>query len=301
VSLIARGPHLKAIREQGLEIRSSAFGNAVYRPFATADPAEIGPVDYVVLAVKAQALTAIAPRVASLCHEHTVVVTTQNGIPWWYFHGCGGEWQGARLESIDPGGVIAAHIEMRRVIGCIAYCSGSVPAPGVVEHVEGLGFTLGEPDGSRSERIKELAGVFRTGGLKAPIRTNMRHEIWVKLLGNATFNPISALARATLEDITRFAPTRELAAAMMEEVRLVARAVGIEIEVSTEQRIAGASQVGRHKTSMLQDLEAGRSAEIDPLLGAVIELAGRAGVATPHLSAVYACTKLLFESAAAAD
>ncbi len=294
VALLARGPHLAAIKQGGLRIRSTVFGEWQCRPRATDEPAAIGPVDVVVLAVKAQALPAVARRLGPLLGAATQVVGIQNGIPWWYFRGLGGRWEGLHLKAVDPGGVIASQIDVRRVIGCIAYCSASISEPGVVEHVEGVRFPLGELDGSRSERLKTLARSFKKAGLKAPMLSHLRHDIWVKLLGNATFNPISALTGATLRQMAEFPPTRELVHSMMEEMRAVAAAFGVEIELSAERRIAGAQKVGHHKTSMLQDLEAGRSAELEPLLGAVIELASKAGVAVPHLSAVYACSKLLF-------
>ena len=293
VALIARGPHLEAMRAKGLRIRSQIVGDFECRPQVTDDPADIGEVDAVILGVKAHGLTAIAPKLGPLLGPETTVVTTQNGIPWWYFHGLGGEWQGARLESVDPGGVIAAHIEARRVIGCLAYCSSKVVEPGVIEHIDGVRFPLGEPDMTRSGRIQELAAIFNAAGLKAPIRADMRHEIWVKVLGNAPLNPISALTRATLLDVLQHPPTRELARTMMEEVVRVAEALGVKIRITVEQRLEGAEKVGHHKTSMLQDVEAGRPIELEPIVGAVIELAEKTGVEVPNLRAMYACTRLL--------
>jgi len=293
VALIARGPHLAAMRTKGLRIRSKIVGNFECHPQVTDDPAEIGEVDAVVLGVKAHGLTAIAPKLGPLLGPETTVVTTQNGIPWWYFHGLGGQWQGTHLESVDPGGVIAAHIDARRVIGCLAYCSSKVVEPGVIEHIDGVRFPLGEPDTTRSGRIQELAAIFNAAGLKAPIRTDMRHEIWVKVLGNAALNPISALTRATLLDILQHPPTRELARVLMEEVIRVAEALGTKIRITIERRLEGAEKVGHHKTSMLQDLEVGRPIELEPIVGAVIELAEKTGVEVPNLRAMYACTRLL--------
>ncbi len=293
VALIARGPHLEAMRAKGLRIRSRVVGDFECRPHVTDDPAEIGEVDAVILGVKAHGLTAIAPKLGPLLGPETTVVTTQNGIPWWYFHGLGGQWQGTHLESVDPGGVIAAHIEARRVIGCLAYCSSKVIEPGVIEHIDGVRFPLGEPDMTRSGRIQELAAIFNAAGLKAPIRADMRHEIWVKVLGNAALNPISALTRATLLDILQHPPTRELARTMMEEVVRVAEALGVKIRITIERRLEGAEKIGHHKTSMLQDLEAGRPIELEPIVGAVIELAEKTGVEVPNLRAMYACTRLL--------
>ena len=267
VALIARGPHLAAMRTKGLRIRSKIVGDFECRPQVTDDPAEIGEVDAVILGVKAHGLTAIAPKLGPLLGPETTVVTTQNGIPWWYFHGLGGQWQGTHLESVDPGGVIAAHIDARRVIGCLAYCSSKVVEPGVIEHIDGVRFPLGEPDTTRSGRIQELAAIFNAAGLKAPIRADMRHEIWVKVLGNAALNPISALTRATLLDILQHPPTRELARVLMEEVVRVAEALGTKIRITIERRLEGAEKVGHHKTSMLQDLEVGRPIELEPIVG----------------------------------
>jgi 2-dehydropantoate 2-reductase len=293
VALIARGPHLEAMRAHGLRVRSEIFGDFECRPQVTGDPAEIGEVDVVILGVKAHGLTAVAPRLGPLLGPDTIVVTTQNGIPWWYFHGLEGQWQGAHLESVDPGGVIAAHIEARRVISCLAYCSSKVVEPGIIEHLVGVRFPLGEPDTTRSERVQKLAAEFSAAGLKAPIRADMRHDIWVKVLGNAALNPISALTRATLLDILQHPPTRELARALMEEVMRVAQALGMKIRITIDQRLDGAEKVGHHKTSMLQDVEAGRPIELEPIVGAVIELADKAGVEVPNLRAMYACTGLL--------
>lgn len=299
-ALIARGSHLKAIQDHGLTIRSQTFGESVYKPHATDDPAEIGPVDAVLLAVKAQATGEAARRLGPLLGPDTCVVTMQNGIPWWYFEGLEGKWKGSRLESVDPGGLTARHIDVRRVVGCIVYCSAILAAPGIIEHLSGEGgdgLALGEPDGSRSERVRRLARVFAGAGFRAPVRTDLRREIWVKLLGNAPFNPITALTGATLAGTIDYPLTRDLALEMMDEVRAVASALGVEIRVSNERRMKGARSVGHHKTSMLQDFEAGRPPELDPILGAVIELAEKTQVAVPHLRAVYACAKLAAERA----
>ncbi len=287
VSLIARGPHIEAIRANGLRVRSAVLDDFSTNAPATDDPADIGEVDVVVLGVKSHALTAIAPKLAPLLGTDTIVVTTQNGVPWWYFHGLDGPLAGERLESVDPGGVIAEAIDAGRVIGCLAYCSASVAEPGVIEHVEGVRFPLGEPDGSRSERIVGLSKTFEGAGLKAPIRKDMRHDIWVKVLGNAAFNPISAITRKTLGAMLADSPTRELARAVMEEVIETAAGIGVRIRISAQKRLEGAAQVGGHKTSMLQDIEAGRPIEIEPIVGAVIELAEKVGVRTPHLRDVY--------------
>ena len=292
VSLIARGPHLEAIRSNGLRVRSAVVGDFSSKAPVTDDPADIGEVDVVVLGVKSHALTAIAPKLAPLLGPDTIVVTTQNGIPWWYFNGIEGPLAGERLESVDPGGVIADSIDVRRVIGCLAYCSASVIEPGVIEHVEGVRFPLGEPDGSRSKRIQLLSKIFGQAGLKSPIRNDMRHDIWVKVLGNAAFNPISVIRRATLGEMLADPPTRELARGVMEEVIETAAGVGVRIRISLEKRLEGAARIGSHKTSMLQDIEAGRPIEIEPIVGAVIELADKVGVPTPNLRDLYQRARL---------
>lgn len=295
VALIARGDHLAAIRERGLVVCSETFGRMESRPVATDDPAAIGPVDVVLICVKAHSLPAAAATMPALFHERTTVVTFQNGFPWWYFHGLGDAYRGMRVEAVDPGGVIEKHIDPRRVIGGIAYCSASRREPGVIEHLDSARFPLGEPDGSRSERILALAETFRRAGLKAALRTNIRHEIWVKLLGNVPYNPISALTRSTLGEFLTFPPTRELVRLIMEEVRAVAAAFDMQIGIPTERRIDGAAKVGAHKTSMLQDFEAGRRPELEPIVGAVVELAGKRDVPVPNMRAVYALTKLLMD------
>jgi 2-dehydropantoate 2-reductase len=293
VAVVARGANLAAIQQQGLRVRSTMFGEFTCRPRAVEDPAEIGPVDVVVLAVKAHSLTAIAPGLRPLLGRDTVCVTTQNGIPWWYFEGLGGRWAGTHLDSVDPGGTIATHIDSRRVIGSVVYISASLVEPGVLDHVEGARLPVGELDGSRSERVRALADVLTVAGLRSSVRSHIRADIWTKLLGNATFNPISALTRATMKQLLDTPETRRLIADGMEEVRAVAASLDVAVSISTEKRIAGAEQVGHHKTSMLQDLEAGRPLELEPLLGAVVELAGKTGVAVPRLESLYACAKLL--------
>ncbi|MBH00254.1 MAG: 2-dehydropantoate 2-reductase [Solibacterales bacterium] len=288
ISLIARGAHLEAIQTTGLHVRSKVVGDSCSNIPATSDPADIGQVDAIVLAVKSHAITTIAPKLAPLLSPTTVVVTTQNGIPWWYFHGTAGSLTDTHLESVDPGGVIAESIDAKQVVGCLAYCSASIGDPGVIEHLEGVRFPLGEPDGSRSDRIKHLANIFERAGLKAPIRRNIRHDVWVKILGNAAFNPLSVLTRLTLGEMVSDPPTRELARTVMEEITQIAAGVGVKIKISPEKRIeAIARQAGDHKTSMLQDVEAGRPIEIEAIVGAVIELADKAGVAAPKIRELY--------------
>jgi len=296
VTLIARGPHLRAMQQRGVRVRGEV-GEFAAHPAATDDPAAVGPVDVVLLTLKAHSLTAMAPRLAPLIGPETAVVSAQNGIPWWYFHRHGSEWEGTHLESIDPGGVINKNIDPARVIGCVVYPSTSIVEPGVVWHIEGTRLAIGEPDGSKSERCRSIAGSFIKAGLRCPIRTNIRHDIWVKLMGNVAYNPISALTRATLIEIVQHQETRQLAATIMSEVDSVAKNLGIEIGVSIEQRLEGAAKVGHHKTSMLQDLEAGRPTELEAIVGAVVELGYKMGLSLPNTNAVYACVKLLAETA----
>ncbi len=291
VSLIARGPHLRAMQEYGIRVRGSLDFDA--RVSATDDPSRIGEVDAVLLTLKAHSLTAVAPRLAPLIGSDTTVVSAQNGIPWWYFYRHGGEWEGTHLESVDPGGLIHLSIDPARVIGCVIYPSAIISEPGVIQHIEGTRFALGEPDGSKSERCRAIADVFIKAGLRAPIRTNLRHDMWVKLMGNVAYNPISALTRATLIEIVQCPQTRWLAAAIMAEAESVAKNLGIEMGVSIEQRLEGAEKVGTHKTSMLQDIETGRPTELEAIVGAVVELGNKMGLSLPFANAVYSCVKLL--------
>jgi 2-dehydropantoate 2-reductase len=292
VSLIARGPHLKAMQANGVRL-TSADGDIEARPVVTGDPATIGEVDCLVLAVKAHGLTAIAPLLGPLMGPSTVVLPAQNGIPWWYFQGHGGQWNGTAIESADPGGVIARHVASERIIGCVVYPAATISEPGVVEHTEGNRFSIGELDGSTSGRCRLLSNAFAAAGMRAPIRSNIRQEIWVKLMGNLAFNPISALTRASMGEIARDPDSAALARGMMEEAYAVAEALGIDMPIGIDQRMAGAEKVGEHKTSMLQDLEASKPLEVGGLIGTVLELGELVGVAMPRTSAVYACTKLL--------
>ena len=297
VTLIARGAHLRAIQEHGVRVRGE-IGNFQARVTATDDPAEVGQVDVVLLTLKAHSLTSMAPRLAPLIGPETCVVSAQNGIPWWYFYRHGGQWEGAQLHSVDPGGEIGRNIDPARVIGCVIYPSTIISEPGVVQHIEGTRFAIGEPDGSKSERCRMLAAAFIKAGLRCPIRTNIRHDMWVKLMGNVAYNPISALTRATLKEIVQCAETRQLASAIMSEAESVARNLGIEMGVSIEQRLEGAEKVGEHKTSMLQDLESGRPMELEAIVGAVVELGARMHLTLPCTTAVYACVKLLSQAKA---
>ena len=292
VTLIARGAHLRAMQERGVRVRGS-LGEFEARVAATDDPAAVGPVDVVLLTLKAHSLTEMAPRLAPLIGHETFVVSAQNGIPWWYFYRHGGEWEGTHLETVDPGEVISGSIDPSRVVGCVVYPSTIIIEPGVVEHIEGTRFALGEPDGSKSERCRRLAAAFINAGLRCPIRTDIRHDIWVKLMGSVAFNPISALTRATLAEIVQCIETRELATAIMAEAEAVARRLGIDMGISISQRLDGAEKVGHHRTSMLQDVETGRQPELESIVGAVVELGNKMGLALPCTRAVYACVKLL--------
>ena len=292
VTLFARGPHLEAMRTRGLRVLSPD-GDFEVRPAVTGDLASIGPCDAVFLGVKAHALTDLAPRLRPLLGPETIVVSMQNGIPWWYFQRHGGALDGLRLERVDPGGAIAAAIEPERVLGSIAYFSTEIVEPGVIKHIEGNRLSLGEPDGTRSDRARRLAEALIPGGLRCPITTRFRHEIWVKLLGNVAFNPASALTGATLVEMAQHPEVSRLVRDIMAEVEAVAGHLGLELPISIDQRMAGAEKVGAHKTSMLQDLEAGRPLEIEAVVGAVVELGERLGVPMPSTRAVYACAKLL--------
>jgi 2-dehydropantoate 2-reductase len=292
VGVVARGAQLKAIREHGLVLREEDK-DIVARVAASDRIADLGEPDLIVLGMKAHQVAAVARDVGSILGPRTLVLTAQNGIPWWYFFKHGGPREGVRLQSVDPGGVIADHLPIDRVIATVVYPAAEIERPGVIRHVEGNRFSLAEIDGAKSERISAISEIFGGAGFKAPVVTDVRTEIWTKLLGNLSLNPISALTHATLQDICRYPKTRALAMEMMREALAVAEAFGIRLRISLEKRIAGAEAVGAHKTSMLQDVENGRVLEADALIGSVIELARMADVATPHIDAIYAVTKLL--------
>jgi 2-dehydropantoate 2-reductase len=285
VILIARGPHLAAMRSRGVTVRT---GDTEFtaRPECTDDLTAIGRAQVVFLTLKAHAIPAVAPVIGASLGGGACVVGAMNGIPWWYF-------PDRHLETVDPGGVIARSIPHERVVGCVVYPAARIVEPGIIEHHEGNRFSVGEPDGSRSARVESIAGMLVAAGFKAPIQTRLRHEIWLKVAGNATLNPVSALTGATLAEIVNSPVSRDLIRILMEEVASVARALDVELPLSIEKRMVGAAAVGEHKTSMLQDLESGKSLEIDALLGAVIELADGAAVSVPSLNAVYRLTKLL--------
>ena len=294
VTFIARGANLEALRSRGIRlITADGEEKTVAKVRATSDYAAAGPQDMVILAMKAHQVEAVARDVPKLFETDTVVVPMQNGIPYWYFHRHAGELAGTRVQSVDPTGAIGEHIGCERVIGCVVYPAAELISPGVIKHVEGNRFPVGEPDGTSSERVTRVSESFTRAGLQAPVLEDIRAEIWLKLWGNLTFNPISALSRATLAGICQYPPSRAIAAAMMTEAQSVANKLGITFRVSLEKRIAGAEKVGHHKTSMLQDVEAARTLEIDALLGSVVELARLTGTPTPHIDTVYALTKLL--------
>lgn len=297
VTLFARGPHLKAMQENGVQVKSSE-GDFVARPAVTGSLETAGLFDVVFLGVKAHGLPQLAPQLKSVLAPATTVVSTQNGIPWWYFQGFGGEWDGLRLERVDPGGVISSAIEAHRVLGSIVYFSTEITSPGVVQHIEGNRISLGEPDGSRSDRSRQIAEALIASGLRCPVTTRLRHEIWVKVLGNASLNPVSALTRSTLAQMVRDPDVCALIRNVMLEVEAVSGKLGMELPVSIDQRIAGAEKVGEHKTSMLQDLEASRPLELEALVGAVVELGERVGLPMSYTRTVYSCTRLLAESVA---
>lgn len=300
VTFIARNRNLEAIRANGFRLVLED-GSEQHAPTAKAVQrmAEAGPQDVVLLTVKAHQVGDLLPELGELFGPETMVVTMINGVPWWYFDRLEGPYEGRRLESVDPGGRIAAHIEPRRIIGSIVYPASELVAPGVVKVIEGNRFTIGELDGSRSERVERLSQALMKAGFKAPVSRDIRSELWIKLWGNLSFNPISALTHATLEDICRFPPTRALAARMMGEAQAVAEALGVRFKITLEQRIAGAEAVGAHKTSMLQDVEAGRALELEALVGAVVELGRITGVPTPTIEAIHATASLLGRTIAA--
>ena len=297
VTLLARGPHLKAMQDRGVQVKS-ADRDFLARPAIVGSLEQVGPVDVVFLGVKAHGLPKLAPQLKPVLGRETTVVSTQNGIPWWYFEGFEGEWKGLRLERVDPGGVISSAIEARRVVGSIVYFSTEITAPGVIQHIEGNRITLGEPDGSRSDRIRAIAEALVASGFRCPVTARIRHEIFVKLLGNASFNPVSALTRATLAQMARDPGVSSVIRSVMQEVEAVSHKLGMELPITIDQRIAGAEKVGEHKTSMLQDLEAGRPMELEALVGAVVELGERVGLPMTCTRTVYSCTKLLAQSSA---
>ena len=291
VSLVARGPHLKAMRENGLTLIEDGERTTV-QVTASDDPAEIGPQDYVIVTLKAHSVPPVVGAMQPLIGEGTTVVSGVNGVPWWYFHGTGGDLEGTRLESVDPGDAQWEGFGPDRVLGCVVYPAAEVEAPGVVRHIEGNRFSLGEPDGSRSERALALSKALSAAGLKAPVRPRIRDEIWVKLWGNLSFNPISALTHATLDVLCTDPGTRAVARGMMLEAQTIAETLGVKFPIDVDRRIRGGAEVGAHRTSMLQDLDQGRPMEIDALVGSVQELGRITGTPTPTIDTVLSLVSL---------
>ncbi len=292
VTLIARGAHLAAMAERGVRVLSPR-GDFTAHPRATGDLAAVADADVVFVALKAYSLPEIAPRIGKLLAPGAAAIWAQNGIPWWYFQSLPEPAGGAGLESVDPGGVIAASIAPEHNVGCVVYCSTEIIEPGVIRHIEGTRFTLGEPDGSASERCALISAAFAAGGLKAPVETRLRDQIWLKLVGNVAFNPITALTGATLGELGTLPEMVDLLRAIFAECAAVAGRLGIRFPVSLDRRLEAGLAVGDHKTSMLQDLEAGKRLELDCMTGAIAELAERLHIDVPHVRAVHACAKLL--------
>jgi len=292
VTLIARGPQLAALRARGVRV-ASPRGDFAAHPPATDDLAALSGADVVFVALKAYSLTGIAPDLGRLLASGAAVIWAQNGIPWWYFQSVPDPPGGARLESVDPGGVIARSIAPEHNVGCVVYCSTEITEPGLIRHIEGTRFTIGEPDGRRTDRCKQISAAFAAGGLKASVEARLRDQIWLKLVGNVAFNPVTALTGATLGELAAVPEMPELLRAIFAECAAVAGRLGIRFPVSLDRRLEAGLAVGDHRTSMLQDLLAGKRLELDCMTGAVSELAGRLGVGVPHVRTVHACVKLL--------
>ncbi|MGH7071469.1 MAG: 2-dehydropantoate 2-reductase [Acetobacteraceae bacterium] len=295
VILVARGSHLQAIQRRGLTLIEES-GSQETRHIKTLESLVPDHYDVIILGMKAHQVAAAVPAVAEAANNGTVIVTAQNGIPWWYFLRHGGPYEGTLLKSVDPDGTISASLSQHHIIGSVVYPAAEIAAPGVIKHVEGNRFSIGEIDGSDTSGIRALSDALCEAGFKAPILSDVRSEIWLKLWGNLSLNPISALTHATLVEICRHPPSRALVTQMMQEAQAVAEHLGVRFRVSLQKRIAGAEAVGAHKTSMLQDVEAGRQLELEALVGSVSELGRIAGIATPAIDAVYAATSLLAQT-----
>ncbi len=299
VTLILRGANLEAVKKNGMTLIEESGNELLVQPIkATSSIADAGVQDLVILALKAHQVAAVAAELPRLMHSSTRVVTMQNGIPWWYFHKLAGEYAGMPVKAVDPEGVIAQHIPIDSVIGSVVYPASEVIRPGVIKVIEGNRFTLGEIDGADTPSIRAISDAFKAAGFKAPVSMDIRSEIWLKVWGNLSFNPISALTHATLEDICLYPPTRELAASMMTEAQAIGEKLGVQFKVSLEKRIAGAQAVGQHKTSMLQDVELGRALELQALVAAVMELGQITQTPTPTIHAVYALASMLAKNLA---
>jgi 2-dehydropantoate 2-reductase len=290
VTFLARGPHLAAMRDNGVTLISEGK-ETVVRPRLAATPDEAGPQDYVVITLKAHSIPGAASGIAKLLSPETTLVTAVNGVPWWYFYKHGGPFDGTRLESVDPGGVLTEMLPPSACLGCIVYPAADVIRPGVIEHTYSNRFALGEPDGSRSERATRFSQMMIKGGLKSPVRPRIRDELWMKLWGNLAFNPLSVLTTATLDRLATEPGSRSVARAMMVEAQTIAEKLGVRFAIDVDKRIEGAAEVGAHKTSMLQDLERGRPMEIDALLGAVVEMGRLTDVPTPICDTVLALVR----------
>ena len=286
VALVARGAHLAAMKDHGLTLKQDGETHVV-RPRVTDDPRQLGAQDYIILTLKAHALSGVIDQLMPLIGKDTAILFAQNGIPWWYFHGVGGSYEGTRLESVDPGGVIWNRIGPERALGTVVWQAAEIEAPGVIAHHYGDRMPLGEPTGEKSERVLTLSKLLTNAGIKSPVRPNLRNEIWLKLWGNLSFNPVSVLTLGTLQDLATDPGTRRVIRSMMEEARAVAERLGITFAVDADERMDMAAKVGAHRTSMLQDVEAGRPTELDALLGVVIELGRIVEIDTPSLQLVY--------------
>lgn len=297
VSLVARGPHLAAMQDKGLTLIEEDKDPVTVPVNASDNPADLGPQDYVIITLKAHSVPPIVSKVQPLIGENTTIVSGVNGVPWWYFHKIGTELEGTRLETVDPGNAQWDGFGPDRVLGCVVYPAAEVSAPGTIKHIEGNRFSLGEPDGSKSDRAMALSKALGAAGLKAPVRPQLRSEIWVKLWGNLSFNPISALTHATLDVLCTDEGTRNVARNMMVEAQQIAEKMGVKFPIDVERRINGGAAVGAHRTSMLQDLDQGRPMEIDALVGSVQELGRITDTPTPTIDTVLALTKLRARSA----
>jgi 2-dehydropantoate 2-reductase len=292
VSLVARGPHLAAINDKGLTLVEADHDPVTVKINASENPADLGVQDYVIVTLKAHSVPAVVPKMQPLIGENTTIVSGVNGVPWWYFHKIGTNLEGTRLDSVDPGHTQWDGFGPARVLGCVVYPAAEVSQPGTIKHIEGNRISLGEPDGSKSERAVALSLALSAAGLKAPVRPRLRDEIWVKLWGNLSFNPISALTHATLDVLCTDSGTRAVAKGMMLEAQEIAEKLGVRFPIDVERRIDGGAAVGAHRTSMLQDLDAGRPMEIDALIGSVQELGHLTKTPTPTIDTVLALTKL---------
>ena len=286
VSLVARGPHLAAIRANGLTLKQAGETHVV-NPKATDDPRELGPQDFIILALKAHGVQSVIGQMLPLIGKDTAILFAQNGLPWWYFHGIGGPLEGTRLESVDPGGEIWNRLGPERAIGSVVWQAAEIEAPGVIAHHYGDRMPIGEPTGEKTERVGKLSALLTSAGIKSPVKPGLRNEIWLKLWGNLSFNPVSVLTQGTLVDLATDAGTHRVVRAMMEEARAVGEAIGVTFAVDVEERIGMAAKVGAHRTSMLQDVDAGRPTELEALLGVVLELAAIVKIGTPSLQLVY--------------